>query len=153
MAASTWRNADLAFINGRVITVNGRDDVAEAVAVVGNRIARVGSNESIRSLIGNGTRVLDLAGRALTPGFVENHMHIPNAAEDRKWVNCSAEAVSSIDEIVAIVGKRVAETPAGEWVLGSGFDHHRLKERRYPTRQDLDPVSPNIPLPFGSASP
>ncbi len=67
MATSTWRNADLAFINGRVITVNGRDDIAEAVAVVGNRIVRVGSNESIRALIGNSTRVLDLAGRALTP--------------------------------------------------------------------------------------
>jgi len=146
MATSTWRDADLAFINGRVITVNGRNDIAEAVAVMGNRIVRVGSNESIRALIGNGTRVLDLAGRALTPGFVENHMHIPNAAEDRKWVNCSAEAVSSIDEIVAAVGKRVAETPAGEWVLGWGFDHHRLRERRYPTRQDLDPVSPEHPV-------
>ena len=141
-----WRDADLAFVNGRVITVNGRDEIFEAVAVAGNRIARVGSNESIRELVGNSTRMVDLAGRALTPGFVENHMHIPNAAENRKWVDCSPEAVSSIAEIVAAVAKRVGESPPGNWVLGWGFDHHRLKERRYPTRHDLDPVSPNHPV-------
>ena len=76
MATKTWRNADLAFINGRVVTVNQQDDVAEAVAVLGNRIVRVGSNESVKAITGNETRVVDLAGRALTPGFVENHMHI-----------------------------------------------------------------------------
>lgn len=141
-----WREADLAFVNGHVITVNGRDEIVEAVAVVGNRIARVGSNESIRELVGNSTRMVDLAGRALTPGLVENHMHIPNAAENRKWVDCSPEAVSSIAEIVAAVAKRVGESPPGNWVLGWGFDHHRLKERRYPTRHDLDPVSPNHPV-------
>jgi predicted amidohydrolase YtcJ len=142
----SWRNADLVFVNGRVITVNARDEIAEAAAVVGNRIARVGSNEAVRELIGNGTRVIDLAGRALTPGFVENHMHIPNAAEQRNWVDCSPDAVSSIEELVAAVGRRVNETPPGEWVLGWGFDHHRLKERRYPNRRDLDPVSPNNPV-------
>ena len=126
--------------------MNQRDDVAEAVAVAGNRIARVGSNESIKALVGNGTRVVDLAGRALTPGFVENHMHIIIAAEDRRWLNCSPELISSIDEIAAAVKKRADETPAGELIVGWGFDHHRLRERRYPTRRDLDPVSPNNPV-------
>lgn len=140
------READLAFVNGRVITVNGRNEIAEAVAVVGKRIARVGSNESIKELVGNSTQVVELAGRALTPGFVENHIHIPNAAANRKWVDCGPEAVSSIDEIAAAVAKRVAEIPPGTWVMGWGFDHHRLKERRYPTRRDLDPVSPDHPV-------
>lgn len=141
-----WRNADLVFVNGRVITVNSRDEIAEAVAVVGNHIARVGSNEAVRELAGNGTRVIDLAGRAMTPGFVENHMHIPNAAENRNWVDCSPEAVSSIEELVGRIAGRAGETPPGEWVLGWGFDHHRLEERRYPTRRDLDPVSPDHPV-------
>ncbi len=141
-----WRDADLVFVNGRVITVNSRDDIAEAVALAGNRIVRVGSDQAVRELVGNRTRVIDLAGRALTPAFVENHMHIPNAAENRHWVECSPEAVSSIEELVARVAERVNKTPLGEWVLGWGFDHHRLKERRYPTRHDLDPVSPTHPV-------
>jgi predicted amidohydrolase YtcJ len=147
MASTTgWRDADLAFINGRVITVNPRDEVAEAVAVAGNRIARVGTTQAVCELVGNATRVVDLHGRALTPGFVENHMHIPNAAENRHWVDCSPEAVGSIGELAQAIGRRVAETPPGEWILGWGFDHHRLAERRYPTRHDLDPVSPNNPV-------
>ena len=83
---SDRRDADIAFLNGHVITVNERNDIVEAVAVQGNRIIRIGSNESVKELVTNFTRVVDLAGRALTPGFVENHMHIPNAAENRKSV-------------------------------------------------------------------
>lgn len=145
-AKAGWQDADVVFLNGRVITVNSRDEIAEAVAVVGNRIARVGTTESVKELAGNGTRVVDLAGRALTPAFVENHMHIPNAAENRLWVDCSPDAVSSIEELVAAIGERVKQTPPGEWVMGWGFDHHRLKERRYPNRRDLDPVSPHNPV-------
>ena len=146
MASNTWRDADLAFINGRVLTVNRGDDVAEAVAVAGNRIVRVGSNESVQALVGNETRVVNLAGRALTPGFVENHMHIINAVEDRKWIDVTPEVASSIDAIAAAVKERVDQTPAGELIVGWGFDHHRLRERRYPTRRDLDPVSPDHPV-------
>src|SRR5262249_2211302 len=99
-------NADLVFLNGRVITVNPHDEIAEAVAVVGNRIALVGTNESVKALVGNETRVLDLAGRALTPGFVENHMHMPSTAGNARHVDCSPAAVASISELVSRVGKR-----------------------------------------------
>ena len=142
---SGWATADLIFVNGRVITVDAQDSIAEAVAIAGDRIARVGSNESVRELAGNATRIVDLAGRALTPGFVENHMHVPNAAQNRGWVDCSPDAVSSMEELTAAIAARARITP-GKWVCGWGFDHHRLKERRYPTRRDLDPVSPNNPV-------
>src|SRR5258705_176118 len=135
-----WGGADLVFVNGRVITVDARDTVAEAVAVRGDRIVRVGSNEAVKALQGNATRVVDLAGRALTPGFVENHMHVPHAAQNRTWVDCSPAAVSSIPELAAAIAERARTTPPGEWVMGWGFDHHRLAERRYPTRFDLDPI-------------
>jgi predicted amidohydrolase YtcJ len=146
MASDGWGNTDLVFLNGRVITVNARDEVVEAVAVSGNRIVRAGTNESVRELAGNNTRVIDLAGRTLTPGFVENHMHVPNAAENLKRVDCSPAAVSSITELVAAIEGRARQTPPGEWIIGWGFDHHRLEERRYPTRIDLDPVSPDNPV-------
>jgi predicted amidohydrolase YtcJ len=146
LMANGWGSADLVFINGRVITVDSRDTIAEAVAVRGDRIMRVGSNESVRELQGNATRTIDLAGRALTPGFVENHMHVPHTAQNRTWVDCSPAAVSSIAELTAAIAERARITPAGEWVMGWGFDHHRLAERRYPTRRDLDPVTPNHPV-------
>jgi predicted amidohydrolase YtcJ len=138
--------ADVIFINGRVITVNRTDAIAEAVAVRGERIVAVGSNETIKTRVGPTTRVIDLEGRALVPGLFENHIHIPHAAENRGRVDCSPAKVRSIAELAAAIGERAKATPPGEWVLGWGFDHHRLAERRYPTRRDLDPVSPNNPV-------
>ena len=68
--------ADLVFLNGNVITVNGRNDLAEAAAVSGNRICMVGSSEEARALIGEGTTVVDLHGRTLLPGFIDAHIHL-----------------------------------------------------------------------------
>ena len=67
--------ADLVFLNGTVITVDDARPAAEAVAVVGNRISRVGTNAEVREEAGAGTRVVDLEGRALLPGFNDNHTH------------------------------------------------------------------------------
>jgi predicted amidohydrolase YtcJ len=139
-------DATVVFLNGTVLTVNRQDEIAEAVAVAGNRIVHVGTSESVQPLIGNATRVIDLQGRSLVPGFIENHMHMPIAASDRKDLDCSPGAVSSIADITARVAERVKVTPPGDWILGWGFDHHRLEERRYPTRRDLDAVSPNNPV-------
>jgi predicted amidohydrolase YtcJ len=144
--SSAGASADLVLLNGRVITVDANDTLAQAVAVRGERIVRVGSNESVKELAGPRTRVVDLAGRALTPGFFENHMHIPHAVENLGYVDCSPAAVSSIADLVARIAQRVRDTPPGEWVFGWGFDHHRLSDQRYPTRRDLDPVSPNHPV-------
>ena len=67
--------ADLAFINGRVITVNDNDETVQALAVKGNRICYVGDGEGVRAFIGGATRVVDLRGRTLTPGFIDCHFH------------------------------------------------------------------------------
>jgi len=80
--------ADIVFVNGKVVTVNSRDEVVEALAVRGNRILRVGSLLYVEKTVGAGTRVVNLKGRALIPGFVENHIHMTNSPQ-RLWVNCS----------------------------------------------------------------
>ena len=79
--------ADRVFLNGRVITVNPRDEVVEALAVAGERILRVGSRPYVEQTVGRSTQTVDLAGRALIPGFVDNHIHMTNAA-NRHWVDC-----------------------------------------------------------------
>src|SRR5215203_5761014 len=68
-------SADLVFLNGTVITVDDAQPTAAAVAVVGNRIARIGSNDEIQDEVGPATRVIDLEGRTLLPGFNDNHTH------------------------------------------------------------------------------
>ena len=137
--------ASLVLLGGKVITVNGRNDVVEAVATKGNRIAAVGSRAEVEPFIGDQTRLYDLGGRCALPGFIDNHIHMVNAVE-RYRLDLRPEVVSSIDDIKDLVAVRAKETAPGEWVLGTGYHPERLRERRHPTRQDLDPVSPNHPV-------
>ena len=137
--------ADLTFVNGSVVTVNSKDEVTEALAVRGKRILRVGRREEVAAVIGPTTKIIDLRGRTLLPGFVENHIHMTNSPQ-RHWVDCSYAACPSIADIRDKISERARATKAGEWILGRGFQSVRLAERRNPNRFDLDLVSPENPV-------
>jgi predicted amidohydrolase YtcJ len=144
-ATAPTPTADVIFVNGKVITVNPRDEVADALAIAGNRILRVGSRPYVDQAVGRATKVVDLRGRALAPGFTENHIHMTNASQ-RHWVDVGYTVCSSIPEIVERIAARTREVRAGEWVLARGFLPARLEEQRNPNRHDLDPVSPQHPV-------
>lgn len=137
--------ADLVLRNGAVLTVDPRDSVAEAVAVSGGRIVAVGTNADIAVRIGPETEVIDLAGRAVTPGLIDSHVHFSEA--DKLFnVDLSDPAVTSMDEVLRRVAAQVRTLKPGEWVRGRGWDEGRLAERRYITAADLDAVAPNNPV-------
>jgi predicted amidohydrolase YtcJ len=137
--------ADTVFINGKVVTVNSHDEVAEALSIGGNRILRVGHRPYVEQTVGPGTKVVDLKGRTLIPGFIENHIHMTNSPQ-RLWVDCSYAACPSIADIAEKIALRAGDAKPGEWILGRGFQSARLKERRNPNRFDFDPISPNNPV-------
>ncbi len=136
--------ADLAFINGKVITVNETDEIVEAVAVKDGRILRVGSNEHVREVSGEGTEVHDLEGLSLLPGLIDSHMH--PGSYGVFWVRgvrCGPD-VASIDELLERIKGKADATPKGKWILGYTLDDVKLG--RYPTRAELDSVCPDNPL-------
>ena len=136
--------ADIAFLNGKVITVDKDDSIARAVAVKGSYICRVGTNEFIREAVGEHTSVIDLDGRALIPGLIDSHMHPGSyGAFYVRGVKCGPE-ITSINELLERIKEKVKETPSGKWVLGYSLDDVKLG--RYPTRRELDEVAPNNPL-------
>lgn len=137
--------ADTVFVNGKVITVNSTDEVAEALAIRGERILRVGSRAYVEKTVGPGTRIIDLNGRSVVPGFVDNHIHMTNSPQ-RHWVDCSYSACPAIKDIAKKIAARAGAAKPGEWILGRGFQSARLMERRNPNRVDLDPVSPDNPV-------
>jgi predicted amidohydrolase YtcJ len=137
--------ADTAFLNGKIITVNSRDEIAEALAVRGHRILRVGSRAYVEQTVAHGTKVVDLAGRAMIPGFIDNHIHMTNSPQ-RRWIDCTYSRAPSIADVAEKVAERARRTKPGEWVLGRGFQGARLAEKRNPNRLDLDPVSPDNPV-------
>lgn len=145
MTSSSAAPADLAFVNGKVATVNVKDEIVDALAIQANRILRVGTREYVEQAVGPATKVVNLEGRTLMPGFVENHIHMTNSPQ-RNWVDCSYVSCPSIADISSRIAMRARETKPGEWILGRGFQSARLAERRNPNRFDLDSVTPNNPV-------
>lgn len=141
---------DTIYINGSVITMNAANPQTEAVAILGDRIVAVGSNREIRGLAGKQTRVVDLAGKTLLPGFYDAHSHfVYGAIAGFHLVNLNSPPIGKIntmDELIATLQKKAQQTPAGQWVLGVNYDDTLLAEKRHPTRADLDRVSASHPV-------
>jgi len=135
---------DLVLLNGNIVTMDRRLKRAQAVAILGERILRVGKNSEVKSLIGKKTKILDLRGRTVVPGMIDTHMHFIDYGLSLERIDL--RGVRSIAEIQAKVASRAKETPTGRWILGRGWDQERLEERRYPNRYDLDEASSENPV-------
>lgn len=138
--------AELVITGGRIITVNARDDVAEAVAVLGGRIVAVGRTSEIDPLIGPRTEVIRLRGQTVVPGFIDPHNHFMLYGQWLAGVDAKWPANTRVGDILARVRAKAAALPAGQWVVGFGVEDSALEERRFPTRQELDAAAPAHPV-------
>jgi predicted amidohydrolase YtcJ len=137
--------ADLALINGKILTVDATDSIAQAVAIGGGRIVAVGTTADVRARIGSSTQVIDLRGRTATPGLIDTHVHF-SEVDALFSVDLSDVSVTRMDDVLKRVSDHVARLKPGEWVRGRGWDEGKLAERRYITAADLDKVAPNNPV-------
>jgi len=131
-------------IASKVYSMNSADDVCEAFLVRQGRIVATGQRDEILALRDSHTIVEDLADHTVIPGLIDAHVHFSWTAEMMAAVNL--DACGSIMEIQSVLAARVGETPVGEWIRGGSWDESHLKERRNPTRFDLDPISPDHPV-------
>src|SRR5438093_2560802 len=148
-ATSSWAGlaADRVLVNGRIITVDGRDSIAQAVAIKDGRIVAVGTNREIEALAGPGTERIDLHGVTATPGLLDAHCHFASGGFDRLFaVDVSYPGAKTIADAVARVKEKSASTKAGAWITDRGWDEGKLAERRYIYASDLDPVTADHPV-------
>jgi predicted amidohydrolase YtcJ len=136
--------ADLVLRNGNIHTVNDRQPEAEAVAVKGDRIVFVGSNSEVQKYIGKNTRVIDLKGETVVPGMTDAHHHLEGVGFREMTLNL--EGVNSLEEFLAKVKARVDQARPGEWVTGRGWIETFWRPPVFPTRWDLDKISPVNPV-------
>src|SRR6478735_3637279 len=146
------RSADLILSNAKVLTVDHDFTIAQAIAIAGDRILAVGSNDALAAHTAPETRVVDLKGRAVMPGLIDGHAHMDR--EGLKSVFPSLANAKSIADVKDLIADLVRQTPAGDWIvtmpLGDPpyyFDVPECyAEKRLPTRHDLDHVAPRPPV-------
>ncbi|MFN2512620.1 MAG: amidohydrolase [Pyrinomonadaceae bacterium] len=136
--------AEVVFKNGNIYTVNSGRPKAEAVAVKGDRIVYVGSNDQAQRYVGKSTRIVDLLGKTVVPGMTDAHQHLPGVGFREMTLNL--EGVISLEDFLQKVKARVDQAKPGAWVTGRGWIETFWKPPVFPTRADLDKVAPNNPL-------
>jgi predicted amidohydrolase YtcJ len=134
-------------MNGKIITVDAEDHIAEALAVRDGRIVAVGRNEDIAGLVDDETRVIELQGRAVTPGLIDSHNHFAWSATDTLFtIDLDYPAVTGIADVVSLVATAARDKDDGEWVVGGGWDQGKFAEQRDMTKADIDAASPDNPV-------
>jgi predicted amidohydrolase YtcJ len=143
-AGDNGEPADLILYHAKVVTVDDKFRIAEALAIKGERIVAVGSDKEVLRLKGQKTRVIDAQGRTVLPGLYDSHTH-PVGAATSEIVEPLPE-LRSLDEVFTYIRKKTKEVAEGHWIVLRYAFPTRLKEARFPTRQELDAVAPKHPV-------
>jgi len=144
----------LALLNGRLAgsyrtTLNLSTGGPTAVLIEDGRIARLGDDGTIRGLVGRRGRAIDVEGAVIAPGIVDAHMHAFDCALALRRVSCLPPAVDSLTGLKQRLADRAGSLPAGAWVVATGYDDTRLREKRHPSRLDVDAAVPHHPAVVG----
>ena len=130
--------------NGKIHTMRSQSDIVEAIAIKGDKVISTGSNKDVQSLSDSETIEIDLGGRLVLPGLIDTHTHLETIAEG--MINLNLKGARSIDEVLKTIEENVPDEP-NQWVVSS-FWHPfaQLREKRLPTRYEIDQVCPNNPV-------
>ncbi len=139
---------DLILHNGRIVTVDRDFSIRQAIAVEGGRIVRVGTNNEVLKLRGPGTEVVDLGGKTVIPGLIDSHVH-PTGASMHEFDHPIPE-METIQDVLDYIKSRAQALEDGQWVQVRQVFITRLREQRYPTREELDGVAPKNPVLFST---
>ena len=139
----------VAFLNGKILTIDAENSTKEGVLVFGDRIIATGSTEEIKALLPKGGATVDLGGRTIIPGFVDSHVHMELTVNSLvNAVDVHLPEMSSLTEILNRIKERAEKTPKGEWIVARSSNRlaQKIAEKRLPTRAELDAVAPDHPV-------
>ncbi|MGI8979789.1 MAG: amidohydrolase [Pirellulaceae bacterium] len=139
---------DLILHGGKIVTVDDKFSIAEAMAVRGERVLAVGMNEEVLKIKGEKTQVIDLAGKMVLPGLMDSHVH-PSGAAMHEFDHPIPEMLTIADVLKYIEGRTMV-VPEGNWISIRQVFITRLQEQRYPTKAELDETAPKHPVIFST---
>ena len=141
------QRAETIFVNGRVLTMENENEIAEAVAVAGGRILYVGSRKEACAFADEDTRMVDLGGRVACPGLIDCHTHPMGFTTRFIHMDLRGEKTASLKNLLACIAEKAKNTPEGEWILGGGYDESKFAEGEIPiTAELLDRITDRHPI-------
>ncbi|MBN6188872.1 amidohydrolase [Aneurinibacillus sp. BA2021] len=143
LAADSQEKADSVYVNGVIYTVDSNFSKASAMAIKGQKLLYVGSQDVAKKYIGPNTKVIDLQGKTVIPGLNDGHLHFPGMGINLLQIDGFNKPK---EDILNMVKQEVAKRKPGEWILGRGWNHELWPDRKFPTKQELDAVAPNNPV-------
>ena len=135
--------ADVVYQNGKIVTMEDSGTIAESIAISGNRIIDVGSNNEVAFHIDKNTRIVDLKGKTVVPGLIDTHLHFMRYGLKFLQIECMNK---SKEEILASVEKQAGVLPTGSWIRGNGWNQTIWTVAEFPTAAELDKVSGDFPV-------
>jgi predicted amidohydrolase YtcJ len=146
LSVPAWAQVDTILINGKILTVDDNFTTREAIAIQGSTIAAVGRTADIRKLAGPKTRVIDLRGRSVIPGLIDSHLHGIRAglsfSTEVNWISAP-----SLDEALTRIRQAARTMKPGSWlIVAGGWNVDQFKEKRRPTRAEVDAAAPDNPV-------
>lgn len=148
---TVFAQADLVIVNADVRTIDKTKPRAEAVAVVKNRISAVGSNREIRALISENTKIIDAEGKLVLPGFNDAHVHF--LAMGNQFFHVDLRDARSPREMAEKVRFHARFIPAGQWIIGSGWNEENWAPNDFPTKELIDAATSDHPVFLYHANP
>src|SRR5438093_13021691 len=147
VASPVWsQTADTVLLNGKILTVDTQFSIQEAIALREGKIVAVGKTVDVRRLAGPRTRVIDLQGRTVIPGLIDSHLHGIRAglsfSTEVNWIG-----TPSLDEALGRITQASRTMKPGAWlIVAGGWNVQQFKEKRRPTRAEVDAAAPNNPV-------
>ena len=150
-----YKEKTTAYVNGKILTVDSQDTVAQAMLVAGDRIVATGDNQEILNLAPPWATQVDLEGRTVVPGIVDSHVHVEMAVTNLELgLSVECPQISTVSQLLSAIEERAKTMKPGEWLIvrGPNVMASKLREKRLPTLQELDRVTPNNPTAIFSAA-
>lgn len=131
-------------MNANIKTMNPKQPVAQALAIKGNKIIKVGTNGDIEPFIGDNTRVLHLEGKTVLPGFIDTHIHVADYGRCLMWLDLTG--AKSIADLQQLIKEKAKTMLSDRWIIGQGWNETRFTEQRPPTVAELDEAAASNPV-------
>lgn len=131
------------FHNGKIYTLDQKNSIADSMLVTDGKIVAIGNYKDIESLMDESTEKIDLGQSVVLPSLIDCHVHLLGTGYGATMINCSDK---SKQEIIKLVQEKALSTSAGKWIIGLGWNQDFWDDKRFPSKEELDVVSPNNPV-------